>query len=236
LFGQIIRGTTNITEPLIGGFVKLFKLNSEQAAYFRVLVRFNQAKGHLEKKELFLAMLEMNSTSLKTLDASQYEFYSQWYYSALRALISICPVKDDYKKLAKMLHPSITATQARKGIELLLRLDLIQYDSDGFLCVTDRFITTGEQIRDIAVSEFQQQTTALAREAITALPRTMRCVSTLTLSLSGKSYARIEEKLKHFRAELMEIARAEQQPDRVVHCNFIVFPMSRPTVTEGPDA
>lgn len=79
-----------------------------------------QSSGiHIEKDHYLSRILEARGQGVKALEKSQYEFYSQWHYSALRSLLGIAPVDGDFRELAKRLRPAIKPAEARQGMELL---------------------------------------------------------------------------------------------------------------------
>ena len=66
----------------------------------------------------------------------------------------------------------------------------------------------------------------LAREALYSVPKTHRDISTLTLSISEQGLQHIKEKIKDCRRELLEIAKADENADRVYQLNLQLFPLS----------
>jgi uncharacterized protein (TIGR02147 family) len=52
-------------------------------------------------------------------------------------------------------------------------------------------------------------------------------MSTLTFSVSAEGYKTIAERLAMFRREVLEIARADKNRDRIYHMNFNMFPLSK---------
>jgi uncharacterized protein (TIGR02147 family) len=90
----------------------------------------------------------------------------------------------------------------------------------------DDIITTGYEAKSLAINNFLISTNELARQAIDRYPREQRSMSTLTFSCSAEGYAQIDERLKRFRREILEIVRTDKDTDRVYHINFHVFPMS----------
>ncbi|MDD5674617.1 MAG: TIGR02147 family protein, partial [Chitinivibrionales bacterium] len=69
--------------------------------------------------------------------------------------------------------------------------------------------------------------TDLAKEAIDRFPRQERSMSTLTFSISEQGYKSISERLAMFRREVLEIAKADKNRDRIYHMNFHMFPLSK---------
>ncbi len=226
-FAQILQGKTNMAPDTVARFIRFLGLKAQEAEYFELLVLFGQAKGHAEKKGYFEKILTFPKSNLKQVDSTQYAFYEKWYYSVIREVLAFHPFKDDYRELARLLEPSISTAEAQKAIKLLEELGLIKRNDQGFYVKTDPVITSGYDTRSLAVNQFIVETLDLAKVALDELPREERSLSALTLSLPEDGYALVEEKVKNFRRELLELARNCSDPKRVIQVNFQIFPVTR---------
>jgi uncharacterized protein (TIGR02147 family) len=227
-FANIIQGKRNISPEYIFGFAKLFKLKKAETEYFELLVNFDQAKNHEQKKYYFEKILSSKKSKLKITDLQNYEFYSKWYYTAVREVIDIFKWDGvDYSELAKRIMPPLSIGEIKKAVELLLNMGFIRKNKEGFYEQTDQFISTGYDAKSVAITNFLVSTIDLAKGAIDRFPRDQRSISALTFSISADGYKAIDERLKTFRREILEIARADKNRDRIYHVNFQIFPMSK---------
>jgi len=229
---QVLQGKTNLPERMIGDIAKALDLRKKERDYFDLLVRFNQAKRATQRAELHQRIQDGFKADAKALALEQFEYYQKWYYSAIRSLLGYFPFKGDYADLAKQLEPAITPAQAKRAVNLLSELGLIQRKEDGLYHLTDRLITSGEAFVSHAVIQFQRETMDLAKEALETFPKAKRSGSTLTLGLSEAGYKALEEKLKVLRREMVEIAKFDKDIDRVIQVNLHAFPMTR-KIKEG---
>jgi uncharacterized protein (TIGR02147 family) len=126
-----------------------------------------------------------------------------------------------------MVSPPITPVEAKKAIELLIAMGFICKNKDGWFEQIDPFISTGYEAPLVATTNFLLSTMDLAKQAIDRYPRDRRDISALSFSVSGEGYKAIEERLKTFRREVLEIAKADKNRDRIYHVNFQIFPISR---------
>jgi uncharacterized protein (TIGR02147 family) len=227
-FTKILQGTTNISMKSAIAFAVLFKLTKQETRYFEVLVQFNQAQTHEEKKHFFEQLLSMKQTTGKKLVSQQYELFSTWYYVVIRELLNFYPFYDDFKELASMVVPPIRESEAKKAIAVLERLGLVTKNPDGCYEQTDAVISTGESWSSLAIEQFQIATAALAGGAIGGIPKEQRDISTCTLSISAKTLETIRERARQFRKEVLELARADSFADRIYHMNLHLFPVSQP--------
>jgi uncharacterized protein (TIGR02147 family) len=224
---QIIQGKSKIPRDKIPAFGEALGLKKKEREYFELLVRFNQAKTHRAKNEDFQKLASRFKTRIRHIGPDKYDFYSAWYFSAVRSLLSYFPYNGDYKKLAQQLNPAITPGQAKKSIELLERLSLIVKKEDGYYQLTDRIISTGDSVDSIALANFQQTTMDLAKEALERFPKERRDSSTLTLGLSEEGYRASVAKIAALRRELLDIARFDRRIDRVIQVNLHAFPLTK---------
>jgi uncharacterized protein (TIGR02147 family) len=227
-FANIIQGKRNISPEFIFGFARVFKLKKAETEYFELLVNFDQAKNHEQKKYYFEKILSSKRSKIKITEKQQYEFYSKWYYTAVREVLDIFKFRgEEYNELAKMVSPPITTAEAKKSIGLLINMGLIRKNKEGWFEQVDPFISTGYEAQSIAITNFLVSTLDLAKQAIDRYPRDRRSISALSFSVSNDGYKAIDERLKTFRREILEIAKADKNRDRIYHVNFQIFPLSR---------
>jgi uncharacterized protein (TIGR02147 family) len=77
------------------------------------------------------------------------------------------------------------------------------------------------------VANFQVSTIELAKQALDRHPWTCRDVSTLTLTLSEKTFMLAREKIEGLRKELLLLAEQDQNVNRVYQANFQLFPLTK---------
>lgn len=230
---NIIRGNKNLSKENIQKLSNAlgFALSKFQSEYFETLVKLNQSTNFEIRKALYEQLEAIKNQGRKTspvqtIRKDQYEFYSKWYHSAIRSLINSYEFKDDYEWLAKNVYPNITPLQAKKSVELLKRLGLVEEQSNGFYGVCNKAITTGQDVVGLAVANLHIETLALAADAIKHLPREKRNVTGLTLGISQSTYEKICEKTQHFQSEIIEMAKNDAGADRVYQYDFALFPIS----------
>jgi uncharacterized protein (TIGR02147 family) len=228
-FAKILQGRTNISSELALKFAEFMKLKKREAEYFDLLVQFDQAKSQAEKNMRFEKILSYRRSKVTIVDEYQYEYYRKWYYLALREVLAFYPFDGrDYRALGKVLDPSITAAQARKGVELLERLGFIHKNEKGVYVQKDAVISTGYAAPPMIVNNFLLASMDRAKEAIDRFPRSERDVSALVMHFSRDLFPTINEKLKTFRRELLELVRNDpKQADQAYQFNFQMYPLSR---------
>jgi len=209
-------------------------LDGRDAECFETLVHFGKAKTERQSRLYFERILSMKDTPSRALLCDQYEYYTKWYYSAIRSVLEYFDFRGDYALLGKQLNPSIGAREARKAVRLLIRLELIREDESGRYMQTDTAITTGPQWNSAAINAFQEETIGLAREAIARHPKATRDISTITMAITGEQFAEIKERIREFRASLIKYVNEDTSPDRVYHMNIQLVPLTKLTKGAKP--
>ncbi len=227
---KVIQKNMHISNKTIPELTKFLKFNVQESEYFELLVFYSKAKVHSDIKLYFEKLMSFRSPFVQTLISDQYEFFNDWYNIALYELLTFQSFKGDYKELAQKLIPPRSPGEVKKAINLLLKLKLIQEQSDGSLKVVNKLISTGEDWESIAVRNFQKKMIKLSSEAIDRFSKGYRDVSTLTLSLSKKQLETMKERIYSMRKELLELAEIESDAQEVYQVNFQIFPL---TAIEG---
>lgn len=232
---MMLRGERNISEKLIIKLAPVFKLNKKEQNYFRLLVCFNQAQIDSEKNYFYQEILSHQKKLVRTVTHNQYEYYNQWYYSAIRELVAIYEITDEnYDILATILKPSIKPAEVKSALELLLQLEFITKTKAGLYKRIDAVITSDSPVvMPFAVWQFQVATMNLSKKAHDKFSQKKREHSSVTMGIDSDAYALIQKKLAKVRSEIMEIARSVQNPKEVYQMNMQVFPLSVEKGTES---
>ncbi len=225
-FNEVMAGKKNISQSSVFSVAKALGLEGESFAYFDGLVAFNQAKSRAEKDRWFKSLAgfhKRGKAQLVTRD--QFEFYSQWYHNSVRELVTLLNFKEDYAVLGSHLKPAITPRRARESVRLLLRLGLLVKTDSGYV-QADASITSGEEVKDLAVAKFHVRNMGLAVESLESCPAKERDISCIVAGLSDQGFATVKSEIQAFRKKLIEIIRADSPATRVYHINFQTYPTS----------
>jgi uncharacterized protein (TIGR02147 family) len=200
-----------------------------EAYYFENIVAYAQAKNVEEQAHYLEEALQVQSnthTEVHIIRQNQYEYYSKWYHSAIRALIDMYPFKDEYEEFAKKLSPKVTTAQFKKSIELLERLKLIKKDNNGIYRITDKSVWAGDEVSKTAITRFHVECTDLARNAIIHKPPDTHNLISLTMGISKKGYRHLCEETQAFTSRLVELVGNDSDADRVYQYQLFLVPLS----------
>jgi uncharacterized protein (TIGR02147 family) len=235
-FSDVLSGKKNLSGAFMLKFAKALKLSREEEEYFLNLVQFNQAKTLEEKNRFYEKMMTTGKVKMDVLESDKFEYFSKWYYAAVRELLHYAAVKDDYKALAKSLDPPIQPKDAKRAIELLSSLGFIVRDDQGFWRPATGNVSTAGKFNGLHVANFHHNTLELAIRALDAFPPEQKGFSTLTLPLTGDKIRKAKLAIKNLRMYLLALAENGTKADRVYQFNFQLFPVTRIEKAEGDGA
>jgi uncharacterized protein (TIGR02147 family) len=222
----VMQGKRSITQQMAFRISAEFKHGPKEAEYFEAMAGFSRAETTNEKNLYFSRMMALRkSTDAETIDEHQYKYYSDWYNLAVRELVTYPEFGGNYRWLAKKILPRITEAQARRSVELLLKLGLIRKEGERYVR-SSALISTKPQVSSLAVANFHRTMAQAAAEAVDLIPKEERDMTACTVNISQKGFERIREAIDECGRKVMEIAEADSPADRVYQVNFHLFPIT----------
>lgn len=227
LFKDIIDGRRRLSTDVMQKYAVAMNLSVKETEYFDAVVQFVNSKSNGDKNLHYTRMMRLRgNSSIKFIDEGQYEFFRCWYHSALREMVTLPDFREDYDWIAKKCIPRITATQAKKSIELMLRIGILKRNEHGKLTPADAVISSEYEMKSFVLRNFQSEMLGLAKTALERFETDEREISSLTLGLSQKCYERIKERIKMFKQEILNMVTEDTTASEVVcQCNFQLFPL-----------
>jgi uncharacterized protein (TIGR02147 family) len=224
---HLIRGTKNLSDASAQRIAAVLNFSNRETDYFRLLVGFTQARDSETKNRFYASMIDLKKRlNIMRITEEQYAYYLKWYHPVIRSLVSKVNWNDDYSTLAKKLLPPISPAEAKRSVALLLKLGFIEKEASGKWTQKNDAISTGDDVESLNIVNYHKQVTNLAEGAFGRTPRELRDIASLTMGINKDDVRLIKTKLQEFRKQLIEIARASENPDRVYQLNFQLFPVS----------
>lgn len=225
-FTQILKGSINLSMTMAGNFAEFLRLGKKEAEYFELLVRFNQAKTHAEKRRCFERILRFKDLMIETVGHDQYKYFDKWYYVAVREVLAYYPFKGNFAELGKKLKPSISAIEAQLAIDLLVKLGLVARGNDGAYRKTAAALSAEAVGKSVAITNQALDTMRLAGEAIDRFPKDRRNISGVAFSVSRQTFETMQNEVRNFRKKILDLAQADLCPDGVYQFNVQLFPLT----------
>jgi uncharacterized protein (TIGR02147 family) len=225
----VIKGKRNLTKKSIDKISAAIGHSKEEYDFFENMVFFNQAKTISEKIMYYSRVVECRKPlDIETIEKDRYEYYSKWYHSVIREIVTMVDFKENHAMLAGTLVPSISVKEAQESVELLERLGFIERDDNGLYHQTDAIIGVRPEGQDAFIIEkFQMEMLQMALKSFDQFPRADRLSASTTFSISKATFDLFTMKTREFRKELLEIAKLDSEPQRVFQLTVNLFPVSR---------
>ncbi|MBN1759246.1 MAG: TIGR02147 family protein [Chitinispirillaceae bacterium] len=226
----VMRGERRITPTVAKKYAEGMELTARETEYLLAMVDFERARTHTRKNEAFSRMVRLRGQSkIRYLDADQYEYFSHWYHSAVREMISLPFFREDHAWIGATLHPPVRAKTVGRSLKLLERLHLLVRDEKGILRVTDKAVSSEYEIQTLALRNFTLEMIERARESLETVPVEKREVSGLTMGVSDECIERIKQRIRIFKEEIISMVVDDTNTSRNVYqMNFQFFPLIKP--------
>ena len=218
----------NINNTQLDALSKALDLSKKEEDYFETIVAFDHAKTHQEKDKYFQRILITREYySIKTIETRQYEYLSHWYNPIIRELITDPAYPGDPAWIAEQIIPAITPGKARKGIEVLRSLNLIQKVPDGGGWIqTNPSISTPSEVLSMAIVKYHQDSIMLGKNAIELFGPEERDFRSVTIGISKEGYDELKQRMEAFWKEILAFSETQKPSYRVVQMNMQMFPVS----------
>lgn len=222
----VVKGKRHLSSDSVEKVIEIFGLTKDEGEFFRHLVQFNKAKTLSEKEHFAQALIKTKKFQNEfPLSKEQFEYYSQWYHIPIRELLTLKDSPQTEEKISESLVPSISKSEVGEALEKLTALNLIEF-KNGKYAVKQESISTGHKFSSYGVVQYHKKMLNLASESLDRFPGKEREVSSVTIGLSDDSFQKIKKLIEEFRSQLMAIAEADQEKERIYQINFQLFPMS----------
>ena len=229
----IAEGVRNLSRDSTAKFAKVLKLNSKETEFFSALVALNQSSSIEEEQEHAHNILKFRSfQNIHPLSREQYEYLAKWFIIPVREILALDHLSHDSKSLAEAFVSDIYPKQVEEALELLTRLKLIGRKSNGRWQQNQALLSTGDAVFGTAVRTFHHEMMSRAQEALHSDP-TKFDISSVTIAISEKNYAKLKGRIQKFRKELLAIAESDTTPDVVYQLNLQLFPISKSHNKQG---
>jgi uncharacterized protein (TIGR02147 family) len=221
-----IRGKRHLRLSSLYKICEALELKGLERQYLELLFKYTTARLPRDREAHFQRLLQLkNRTLTSQMDLYQLEYYSEWYHPVIREMVSMPDFDPDPAWIAQRITPRVLPEQARKSLELLQNLGLIRFSEEQKrFVISNRSISTGDEVANMAVTRYHQRTIEIGREAVTGVPAQRRDISALTMCVSKETAQRIKQEIQKFRKQILAIADSSENPDEIVQMNIQLFP------------
>lgn len=226
---MIITGRRKLTANNLQKVVPALRLKGKPRQYFTTLVKHNNSNRPDQREKYFQHLIDLRaedptaSTHLNNL-----EYFAKWYYPIIREMAGLDHFQSDPDWIAQNLMMKVLPKQAEKSLELLEKLELIQYDDEA-----KRHSRTKEQIfpdrvvGPMASTRFHEKMCELAKESVTRVPPEERELNVLTVCLSQEEAQKAAALLYEAAEKIFKLEQKSEDAERVYQVNLQLFPVTK---------
>jgi len=226
---MVINGSRNLTPPSIRKVVKIFNLSEKEAQHFEKLVQFNQAKDPETKKDAAKEIIKTRSfQKFNPLTHAEFEYCSKWYYVAIREMANLAEFKEDPDWICRRLEPKILPSEAKRALEHLERLRMLERNPEGRLCPTDRVITTSDDIVRSVIIDYHKQFIELGRDSIERFSKEKREIGALTIAIPKAKIDAFRKIVHEAQTKMLSESNINaENADEIYQFNVQFFPLNK---------
>jgi uncharacterized protein (TIGR02147 family) len=227
----VMDGQRNIGADAMQKFIAGLCLPEQMAAYFRVLVKFNQAKDDTEKVELFEELRRLTpQAKRRQLNAESLHYVSHWLHPVIREMVSLDEFRDDPYWISRRINSEASVQEITSALQFLIKEGFIEKTPEGNFVARDNMVLSSDEVKSLVIRKYHRQMLDQAKDALENLPIDSREFGALTFVLPEGSLGELKYKIKQFRSELHTWAMQTVENgsgEIVVQVNIQMYPHTR---------
>lgn len=227
-FNDVIKSRRTLSKTAAEKLISVFSLPPVEADFFKLLVKYCQAKNNDVRQTLYHAIVSRrNRSAFSHINPALTRYYQDYRYPLVRNALMAYDFKGHYEEFARFIQPALPSAVVKKCVRDLCDWGLVRQDSHGRFIATDRFIeppsTLNEQLRQI-----NRDWITHGIDALMSLSQQKRHVSSRLLTVSPAVAKKIAQRLESFRDEIWEMVKSDtEKASCVMQLNIQYFPRTR---------
>ncbi len=224
---MILSGKRNLTEKAGRKFASALDLDFYEQEYFENLIKFNQTDDEVQRAQ-FENLLKSHryQKKLNKMDRAKYDFFAKWYMVAIYVMVGMESFDPDPRWIMKRLKRRVSSLETSNALEELEKLGLIGKSSEGKYKQLSGSITTEEENRSQAITNYHSSMTSLAQAAIAYEKKEDIEFNGATVSIPRSELPKFKEKIREFRKEINKLASSLKGSTDVYQLNVSFFPLT----------
>ncbi len=222
---QVMKGERNLTAKSMGKIVQGLGISGKELKYFTNLVNYNQSKS-VEEQEMYRTSLQKlrESTKFYKANRKQLTYFSNTHLQVIRELAAYSDWDNDYKRLGKLVHPSISPSEAKKAVDTLVELKLLKTTKNGFSMTQE--MVTSEGVSPMFQKELRRDLLLKGVSSVDEFTPQERHASFGIVSMSDSCYHEISTMYDEFRREVFAKLSEDKDREKVYNMSLLLFPLS----------
>lgn len=226
LLSMIVTGQRNLTKDKAIDLAKALKLEPRESEYFQLIVELASCEGRAAQQ----ALLQKIQTSFhdglfKAIDDSAVEIFRDWYYPAIREIVTLTACDGSAAWIAG--HLGIATADAARAIDTLVAIGYLKRAGDGKLVRSEPSVRTARnKVYPMLLGAWHMKMLEQAFRAI-RLGRDKRHLEGLTFAVPLALVPAIKERIQRFFRETDAFVEGETAGrDHIYHLHIAMFPLT----------
>ena len=222
----VCEGKSGLSKTGVERAADAMDLVGAEREYFRLLVKFGQAKKDADKKAAYTEMKEIASAhKVRVLEGESMSFYESWKFPVLRELAPMMPGAKPLD-IARACGNAFSAEEVRNALAFLTRAKFLKKTADNVYEQVDRSLQMSVAAMPVLVREMHKEMASFAKDAVEKYLVDERNFTGVTMGIDDEDYAEILKELEKCRKRIISIASAKKGGNRVYRLNMQLFPLT----------
>ena len=216
---HIFSGRHGLSPEAASEVAERLGLNPKEQKFFCALVSKKHSRSGLMKVQAEKTVEDIKKV-YQEIDMDQFKIISDWYHFAIMELTLLDSFEDSPEWISDVL--GITLDQAQKGIERLLRLELLRKNKQGKLELTGSFFANPNGTPSEAIRNYHRQLMMKGMDALSEQSLLEREFSSNIYAIDESDIDLVRNEIKAFRENLDRIFSLSSKKTKV-YCLGLQF-------------
>ena len=164
------------------------KMTVKEKQYFELLVQLEKAnKKDKDPKEILLKIASLNTDKNSiSLGLKEFSAISEWYFLAIKQLISTPSFIEDEDWIYRRLRKKVTPSQIKNALNIMIEMETIGRDKNGRLVVQKEGLLTTNDVPSSAIKRHHFGMINRSLEAINEQDVNERQVTSVTMKVKNE--------------------------------------------------
>lgn len=183
---MVLNGERLPSEEMIDKFAADLKMSSREKRYFELLIELEKRKKKNQDISDVLEKIKKSCTEKNSfaIDLTRFSTISEWYYVAIKQLISTKDFVEDENWIYKRLRKKVTLGQIKIALKNLEELEIIKRDENGKFKVIKPGLITSNDVPSSAIRKHHHGMMELAMQALLEQNIDQRQINSTSLKIN----------------------------------------------------
>ncbi len=183
---MVLNGERLPSEEMIDKFAVDLKMSSREKRYFELLIELEKRKRKNQDISEVLGKIKKSCTEKNSfaIDLTRFSTISEWYYVAIKQLISTKDFVEDENWIYKRLRKKVTLGQIKIALKNLEELEIIKRDEKGKFNVIKPGLITSNDVPSSAIRKHHHGMMELAMQALLEQNIDQRQINSTSLKIN----------------------------------------------------